>query len=277
MLKCEVCGTEYFVEVLDKPNSKFDKMALCKKHRNSIKNNGYIRDKNPPKTPMKFRKCDYCDKSGAEVKVFIRDGENLCQRHYNQVILYGKVLERTVFDKNKIILNNTYAEVVMYDLNKEECARTIIDLDDVELISNYKWSYDKSHHYAYTRVNTVYLSMQQLLMKTKTLGNSVVVDHIDRNGLNNRKDNLRITNKSVNAINAGLRSNNKSGITGVSFSSVHNLWRSYINFDGKRLDLGWFKNKEDAIKTRLNAELKYYPDYPPQADLFEKYNIKACD
>lgn len=268
---------DFGVEILVKSRSKFDNMLLCKKHRNEIKNNNYIRDERPPKRPMALRVCDVCGASGIDGDVFLKNGEYLCRKHYNHVYLYGEVLERTVFDKNEIVVKEDYTEVVLYNSKHEEVGRAVIDIDDIEIASDYKWRFDTAHGYAATSIKGTYLAMHQLIMNTKKLGISVVVDHIDRDKLNNRKDNLRVTNKSTNAINVDLRVNNKSGVTGVSFSRRHNLWRSYISYDGKRMDLGWHKDKEDAIRSRLNAEARYYPDYPPQEHLFEKYNIEKSE
>ena len=54
---------------------------------------------------------------------------------------------------------------------------------------------------------------------------------------------------------------NTSGTVGVSYSNSQNNWRAYINVDGKRIELGRRKNKEDAIKLRKDAEVKYFGEY----------------
>lgn len=51
---------------------------------------------------------------------------------------------------------------------------------------------------------------------------------------------------------------NTSGTVGVSYSNSQNNWRAYINVDGKRIELGRRKNKDEAIKLRKEAEAKYY-------------------
>lgn len=190
---------------------------------------------------------------------------------------YGRTFERTRFDKNEIIIKGNYAEVVLYNNKSVKVAIAHIDLCDINLISKYKWGYDSLHNYATTRINGEFTLMHQLIMKTKELGKNTLVDHKDRNGLNNRRDNLRVANKSINAININIKSNNSSGVTGVSYSDSKKLWRSYINYNKKRIDLGWFKSKDEAVIARLKAELKYYPDHPPQQNLIEKYNIEKDD
>lgn len=63
-----------------------------------------------------------------------------------------------------------------------------------------------------------------------------------------------------------LNCNNTSGVTGVSYSNTNGKWVSYINFKGKRINLGGFSKKEDAIKARKAAEDKYFKP------AIEKYN-----
>ena len=74
-----------------------------------------------------------------------------------------------------------------------------------------------------------------------------LIDHIDQDKLNNLPNNLRESNKSLNAINSGLMSNNTSGTKGVSWSKR-----------GKRYNLGFFLELNDAVKARYKAEGIYY-------------------
>lgn len=83
-----------------------------------------------------------------------------------------------------------------------------------------------------------------------------------KNGINNKE---RLIQE--------LPTDNTSGIIGVSYSNNQCNWRAYINFNNKRIELGSRKNKTEAIKLRLNAELKYFGEDAPQRHLFEEYNI----
>lgn len=104
-----------------------------------------------------------------------------------------------------------------------------------------------------------------------------IPDHINRDTLDNRKNNLRIADKSLNAINVGIRTSNTSGVTGVSWNKNANLWRVYINYQGKRIELGYRKNFKDAVILRLNAENKYYAGKQPQKDIFKKYGVEIYE
>lgn len=52
-------------------------------------------------------------------------------------------------------------------------------------------------------------------------------------------------------------------------------WEAYIQLNKKRKSLGYFNNKEDAIKARLEAEAIYYKEFAPQRHLFEQYGIEV--
>jgi len=84
------------------------------------------------------------------------------------------------------------------------------------------------------------------------------IDHIDRCKDNNSIDNLRDVNQSINGMNRSefKSKKNKTGYTGVYL--IGNRYRSTISVGGRLLNMGEFENKEDAIKTRLDAEIKYY-------------------
>lgn len=83
------------------------------------------------------------------------------------------------------------------------------------------------------------------------------IDHIDHNGLNNRIDNLRAVTRTENKRNCPIRSTNKSGFTGVRFDKVNSRWISEITVNGKAIYLGSFTQKEEAIKKRKEAEIKF--------------------
>jgi len=100
-----------------------------------------------------------------------------------------------------------------------------------------------------------------------------IVDHINRNPSNCKLNNLRLADKTLNAINCGLSNNNTSGVIGVNWNKTY--WRAYITVNKKQKFLGCYKNKENAIQARLLAENKYFKDFAPQKYLFEQYGIEV--
>ena len=99
-------------------------------------------------------------------------------------------------------------------------------------------------------------------------------DHMDRNELNNKKDNLRQCTRTENRINANRRIDNTSGFVGVSYHKADNKWWAKISVNKKEVLVGRYEDKEDAIVARLKAEKQYYGEFAPQRHLFEQYNIQ---
>lgn len=145
------------------------------------------------------------------------------------------------------------------------------DLEEYNKIKDYCWS-KNNNGYIVTNYNNSSKPIHQIIMNYP---DDMEVDHKDRNKLNNRKENFRIATHSQNSMNKDLQSNNTSGIIGVSWYSNRNRWSSEIMLNKKKIHLGYFINKEDAIKARLEAEVKYFKEFAPQQHLYEKYNIKV--
>lgn len=85
--------------------------------------------------------------------------------------------------------------------------------------------------------------MHRLLMTSPT---GTMVDHINGNGLDNRKENLRVVTNSQNLMNRGKNKNNTSGYKGVLWDKVRNKWIALIGFNNKNIYLGRFFTKNEA-------------------------------
>ena len=83
------------------------------------------------------------------------------------------------------------------------------------------------------------------------------IDHINHKPDDNRLKNLRDVSHKQNGKNQSLSCNNTSGCIGVSWCKRNKKWRATIKANGKYMWLGYFKEKEDAIKAREEAEVKY--------------------
>jgi len=82
------------------------------------------------------------------------------------------------------------------------------------------------------------------------------IDHINRDSMDNRIENLRLVTNSENARNRGTLSKNKSGKQGVSKTKC-GKWIATIRNDGKQVYLGAYRNKISAIDARVEAEKIY--------------------
>jgi hypothetical protein len=82
-------------------------------------------------------------------------------------------------------------------------------------------------------------------------------DHINRNKLDNRKNNLRTADRSQNAANHNAHKNNITGVCGVNWYGIIGKYRAFIVRNKKRISLGYFINLEDAVAARKKGEIMY--------------------
>jgi len=137
----------------------------------------------------------------------------------------------------------------------------IIDKEDKTNISKYKWTLNNKSGYIQSNI----LEGKHMYLHRLIMGHSktIAIDHINRNKLDNRKSNLRVCSNTENSQNRGMTKNNTSGFVGVSWHKRTKRWRSIITVDKKVIELGRFKNIGYAIKTRRDAELKYFGKFSP--------------
>ena len=106
-----------------------------------------------------------------------------------------------------------------------------------------------------TKTKRIHRLVAEMFVK-KTDKNHTVVDHKDRNRLNNNYKNLRWSSQSDNLLNTKMSSRNSSG-----FRGVHPLpggkWRAHISIDRNVKTIGRFNNKNDAIEARKKALRKF--------------------
>ena len=86
---------------------------------------------------------------------------------------------------------------------------------------------------------------------------NLVIDHINGNHYDNRIVNLRLVTIKENCKNKSLPRNNTSGHQGVFFNKRDDKWYASIYAGNKRIHLGIFSNKDDAIAARKAEEIKY--------------------
>ena len=150
------------------------------------------------------------------------------------------------------------------------------DLEDYDKIKDFYW--ENTNGYALARIyksdNYKCIYMHQLIMGVRS---NEIVDHIDRNRLNNMKNNLRITDNFGNSMNSSIAKNNTSGFIGVTRDNRRNKWIAQIGINYKTKFLGYFIDKEDAIRARLKAEKEYFGEFAPQKHLFEQYGINVIE
>jgi hypothetical protein len=83
------------------------------------------------------------------------------------------------------------------------------------------------------------------------------IDHINGDRSDNRIENMRAVTRQENLKNTKRRCDNASGVIGVYQRKDTGRWCSYVNSNGKRINLGCFNNKTDAIAVRKAAETEH--------------------
>lgn len=86
-------------------------------------------------------------------------------------------------------------------------------------------------------------------------------DHIDGDGLNNQRSNLRVCTHAENTRNVKMHKDNTSGFKGVCLHKATGKWRVEIMTNGKKVNIGLFVSKFDAHEAYVEACIKYHGNF----------------
>lgn len=125
----------------------------------------------------------------------------------------------------------------------------LIDDTDLPLVSPFKWHAHKAFKtfYAMNRYGHggSYHSMHRLILPAPS---GIQIDHIDGNGLNNRRANLRHATQAENNRNRSKFLGSTSRFIGVNWNQEKQKFQCRIRVNGKDVHLGWFHDQEDAAR-----------------------------
>lgn len=138
----------------------------------------------------------------------------------------------------------------------------VIDVEDRHLLDDYTWKTFKplNSHTRYVRCNNKLTGdyaglLHRLVMQVAP---DIRIDHLNGNGLDVRKTNLRVANGSENQRN---RRRTKNLVKGVYWRKDRNCWASRITINGKVIVLGAFVTHEAAVIARIKAEEIHFGEY----------------
>lgn len=147
------------------------------------------------------------------------------------------------FDFNKYILIDNDWYLIIYNKDKIEVIRTLIDKEDIKKLLLYKWEYIPKSKSVYSRANGKFLSLYRYILNYT---GDLVVDHINGNRLDNRKSNLRIVTTITN-----VRNNIKFRNNIFNPVKKKDKYQVRLRVSNKYKNLGSFTNRETAIKVAV--------------------------
>lgn len=139
----------------------------------------------------------------------------------------------------------------------------LVDHDDFHLVSEYNWYAHKGGSGVYAATTVTELDGKRLMIRMHrlilgTTDSKIYVDHINGDGLDNRRSNLRVCSHADNVKNRRNQQNNQSGFKGVSWHTTNKRWQAQIRSNGKRTHLGYYSSPQDAHAAYCDAAKKYH-------------------
>lgn len=137
----------------------------------------------------------------------------------------------------------------------------LVDDEDFDKVSSLTW-YCTHNGYA---INELIRNKK----RTRTLMHRMlldcpaekIIDHINSNKLDNRKENLRICSRAENNRNLKIHSKNTTGYKGVHFFKKLNKYQAYISVNYSRINLGYFKLAKDAAMAYNKAAIELHGEF----------------
>lgn len=138
----------------------------------------------------------------------------------------------------------------------------IVDAADFQRVSQYKWTVMKTKHrfYAYHKIGSRRTTelMHRFILSAPP---GLQVDHINGDGLDNRRSNLRLCSNAENSRNQLKRRGTSSQYKGVCWNKAKNTWIAQIKVNYQVIYLGCFETEEEAHAAYCAASAKYHGDF----------------
>jgi len=191
-------------------------------------------------------------RGGVSYEALIRYKDFYCSKSFKTEAEAEQYICLTNVRENLPIKNSftVFADRVLVDLPGNKLL--ICDYDDLYLVEMHIWY--SSHGYAVTRTSgsTTLQFFHNLAMRH--IPTEITIDHINRNGLDNRKSNLRLVDHRIQSINRGCQVNNNSSMTGVCYKSNPGTWvAKWQDRDGNQCSKSFGLNKYGNMIAKTKA------------------------
>jgi len=144
----------------------------------------------------------------------------------------------------------------------------LVDDEDYEWLNQWKWyasRHRKTFYVVRNRLKSEVNMPRRIRMHRVILGllhqKTVLGDHKDGNGLDNRRGNIRACNGSGNQHNQPMRKNNSSGFKGVSWFKKTKQWMAKICLNRKQKYIGLYDNRIEAARAYDSAALELFGEF----------------
>lgn len=154
----------------------------------------------------------------------------------------------------------------MIEISLTQGKSTLVDDEDIIIANRYKWHALRGRNTFYA-VNNVCIDKQERpiylhrLLLGLDAGDIRQVDHVNHNGLDNRRENLRIVDHRKNQWNSHPRSNCVSKYKGVTWDKQRGKWQARCMVDGHRYCIGRFDDELSAAIAYNSFATKCFCEY----------------
>jgi len=160
------------------------------------------------------------------------------------VASFLQVVKKVIDMKNQIIVFNTHAEIVLTYRNGDEKGRAKIDINDIDLVSPYRWFYSATN-YVSANVDGRRIMLHRFLLSEP----AEHIDHINGEPSDNRRANIRTATQSQNMMNRIAENGDMRGV-----EKNGNRWMASIKSEGTSHYLGLYETLAEAMAARQAGE-----------------------
>jgi len=151
---------------------------------------------------------------------------------------------------------------VMKEIPLTQGKVALVDDEDYEWLNQWKWQATEQQPGAFYAQRSIYIGRKRVHVKMHrqilgySYGDGNIGDHKNRNGLDNRRENLRPASRALNRINS-VPQRNSSGFRGVTWYKRGDCWQVYIRINGRLMFFGRYRDIIDAAMAYDRAVIKY--------------------